>query len=186
MQIISVFIFQNSKLEGDAVLFYWPGIPPALSEIVEQAQHMFINFHSRLKLIERDNVCHCEVCQITGELTLKFIAHYGRVDKLNIQKFDKIMGKEVILAHRLLKNHLTSTEYLLLTNKLFNKCIINIVDHRALIKMEDHTEIYKNFGVVPLKYISLASLRATISDPPESLKMTDKTINALSSQGCLT
>lgn len=147
---------------------------------------MFIEFHSRLKLIERDNACQCEVCQITSELTLKFIAHYGAVNKLKIDKFDRILGKEVILAHRLLKNHLPSSEYLLLTKKLFNKCAVNLVDNQTLIKMENHIEIYKNFGEVPVKYFSFAPLRATIPDPPESLKMTDKTINALSSHGCLT
>ncbi len=93
-----------SEIEGDAVLFYRKGDPPKLSELISQAKKMFLDFHTHLKIIQRDNVCQCGACRSAVKLTLKFVSHYGSLEEVTIQNFSKIMGSDVILAHRLLKN----------------------------------------------------------------------------------
>ena len=46
-----------SEFEGDAVLFFRPGAPPPLADLVEQARRMFVGFHTQLKRFEYAHVC---------------------------------------------------------------------------------------------------------------------------------
>lgn len=111
---------QVSEIEGDAVLFYKKGTPPTLNDILEQSKNMFKAFHYYLKIIDRDNVCHCGACRSASKLTLKFIVHFGTLKEVVVQNFAKIMGSDVILAHRLLKNNIPNNEYILLTDQYFD------------------------------------------------------------------
>jgi class 3 adenylate cyclase len=45
-----------SEVEGDALLFYRKGKPIAFDEMTQQCLGMFQNFHSKLKLVERDTI----------------------------------------------------------------------------------------------------------------------------------
>ena len=52
---------------------------------------------------------------VASNLTLKFIAHYGVCKEVPIHNVIKLVGSDVILAHRLLKNNVPEKEYLLLS-----------------------------------------------------------------------
>ena len=115
-----------SEIEGDAVFFYRKGEPPTLHELIEQIKNMFLDFHTQLKVIQRDNVCQCGACRSAVNLSLKFIAHlWAILSETVIQNFTKIMGSDVILAHRLLKNNIGETEYMLLTDKYLQTQEVN-------------------------------------------------------------
>ena len=101
---------QISEIEGDAVLYYKFGEFPTLKEIVLQSKKMFIEFHKFLRVIERDNVCQCGACQTASRLSLKFVTHIGEVKEVAVQKFKKLMGSDVILAHVLLKTNINLLE----------------------------------------------------------------------------
>ena len=81
-----------SEVEGDALLFYNK----------DECTEMFQTFHTQLKLIERDSICQCDVCQTASKLTLKFIVHYGTIKEIRISRFTKASGLAMIVAHRLL------------------------------------------------------------------------------------
>ncbi|MDX1702452.1 MAG: DUF2652 domain-containing protein, partial [Melioribacteraceae bacterium] len=161
-----------SEIEGDAVLFYRMGDAPSLKEIVEQTKKMFIDFHAHLKIIQRDNVCQCGACRSAINLTLKFIVHYGALNETMIGDFAKIIGSDVILAHRLLKNKLDEREYLLLTENYWKRTDPKENDHFELEPFKDHTEVVDNFNDVNLKYTSLSTIRDMIPEPilPEKRK----------------
>lgn len=159
-----------SEIEGDAVLFYRIGDAPSLNEIIEQVKRIFIDFHTHLKVIQRDNVCQCGACRSAINLSLKFIVHYGVLSETVIGNFLKIIGSDVILAHRLLKNNLNVREYLLLTENYWEK---SNADENATIEIEafgDHTEAIANFENIKLKYAELSSLREKIPEPMLSEK----------------
>ena len=52
------------------------------------------------------------------DLTLKVITHYGEFTGYNVKTFNKLIGKDVIVAHQLLKNEIEQHEYWLVTNDL--------------------------------------------------------------------
>jgi hypothetical protein len=154
-----------SEIEGDAVLFYRMGNPPSLKEIVEQVKKMFVDFHTHLKIIQRDNVCQCGACRNAINLTLKFITHYGTLNETVIGNFLKIIGSDVILAHRLLKNKLDSREYLLLTENYWGKANSIKDSSFGLVPFKDHTETIENFESINIKYTTLSSIRKDIPEP---------------------
>lgn len=104
-----------SEIEGDAILFYKIGSLPSFAELSDQIKVMFTKFHEQLHLIERDRVCHCGACSTAINLTLKFLTHSGEITESKIKEHKKLMGKDIIIAHRLLKNNIESDEYILIT-----------------------------------------------------------------------
>jgi hypothetical protein len=105
--------FILAEIEGDAVLFYRKGEPLSRPDLINQCLSIFRNFHTRLKVIERDTICQCGACQNATNLTLKFIVHHGDVKEIRVAHFTKATGIDMIVAHRLLKNNIDSDEYIL-------------------------------------------------------------------------
>ena len=109
-----------SEFEGDAVLFFRT-TPPTLDELMAQAKRMFLNFHLHLREREKARVCQCGACTRMHQLTLKFVAHSGPASTMEIKGHSKFIGRSVIVAHRLLKNSVPATEYLLVTQETLDQ-----------------------------------------------------------------
>src|ERR1041384_5669469 len=107
-----------SEIEGDAVLFYKFGDAPGATEIYRQVEKMFTEFHRQLSAYDRFKYCQCKACISAIDLTLKIITHYGEFTGYNVRNFSKLIGKDVIVAHQLLKNDIDHHEYWLVTNGL--------------------------------------------------------------------
>ncbi len=153
-----------SEIEGDAVLFYRKGDPPKLGELISQAKEMFLDFHTHLKIIQRDNVCQCGACRSAVNLTLKFVSHFGTLEEVTIQNFSKIMGSDVILAHRLLKNHIDDDEYLLITEDYLTTQNNSDAGLDEWVKFHEHKESFNNFKEVQIKYVPLTGIKKEIPD----------------------
>src|SRR4030095_1767302 len=109
-----------SEFEGDAVLFFRT-TPPTLEELLAQAKKMFLNFHLHLREQEKVRVCQCGACARMHKLTLKFIAHCGPASTMAVKGHSKFIGRSIIVAHRLLKNSVPETEYLLVTQETLDQ-----------------------------------------------------------------
>lgn len=107
-----------SEIEGDAILFYRFGEAPPAEALLAQVRRMFVDFHAHLRRYETHRICHCGACKSAHQLTLKFIAHFGPVSLNHIRQHTKLFGKDVIVAHRLLKNDIETHEYALFTTPL--------------------------------------------------------------------
>lgn len=158
-----------SEIEGDAVLTYQFGKPPSYSELTELAKKIFLNFHSQLRIIERDNVCSCGACKGSSKLTLKFITHFGKLKEVEVANFKKLIGADLILAHRLLKNHIPLNEYLLLTEHFFKaqKNSEKIDDTLLTTNIEE----FENFGKVETKYLDFSPFIDEVPRFPKTMKV---------------
>ena len=107
-----------SEVEGDAILFYKLGKLPDLEVAYRQVEKMFLSFHKQLEFYESVRTCHCRACINAIHLTLKIISHYGEFTEYKINNFKKLIGKDIIIAHQLLKNDIPLHEYWLITNNL--------------------------------------------------------------------
>jgi len=112
---------QVSEVEGDAVLFYRFGERPSTEALCKQVEDMFCNFQKQLKNYEGYRMCVCNACKNAINLSLKIITHYGEFSSYNVKDFSKLIGKDVIVAHQLLKNSIDLHEYWLATNSLMIK-----------------------------------------------------------------
>jgi len=107
-----------SEIEGDAILFYKFGEPPSLSILYKQVENMFCMFHRTLIAHQLRKGCQCEACATAVNLTLKVITHYGEFTEYTVKNFSQLFGKDIIVAHQLLKNNIEHHEYWLVTQSL--------------------------------------------------------------------
>ncbi len=107
--------FEISEIEGDAILFYRYGEIVDFDFLISLCERIFMKFHEHLKYYNRDKICHCGACSSAEILSLKFILHFGVISSYTVADRLKLLGKDIILAHRLLKNSIPHHEYILIT-----------------------------------------------------------------------
>ena len=98
-----------SKLEGDAAFAYvvTEAIDPSLlQDVVERT---YFAFRRRLRDIGQASTCDCDACTRMPVLDLKVVAHHGTVIRQRIAGHEELVGADVIVVHRLLKNHVDET-----------------------------------------------------------------------------
>lgn len=100
-----------SEIEGDAALLYKYGRKLRPNDILKQYELMLENFHSAQELVNKE-------FNLDLQLSLKLIAHYGTFGQYELGSFRKLYGAPVIEAHRLLKNSVKSSRYVLITDDL--------------------------------------------------------------------
>ncbi len=110
-----------SEVEGDAILFYKFGAMPDIERLYAQVERMFCDFHSHLLTFNRHRLCQCQACSTAVDLSLKVVTHYGEFTGYNVRNFSKLIGKDVIVAHQLLKNDIPEHEYWLVTPGLLSE-----------------------------------------------------------------
>ncbi len=110
------------EIEGDAAFLYRrvdSDEPEVLvAEVQRLACAMHAAFHREREYVAR-NLCPCKGCKETANLTLKFVAHVGDIATQTIRQRLKLVGIDVILVHRMLKNPVTVREYVLLSEDLY-------------------------------------------------------------------
>jgi hypothetical protein len=153
-----------SEIEGDAILFYKYGDPPQLKELYSQVEKMFCAFHKHLKAYDNRRFCQCTACCGAINLSLKVITHYGEFTGYNVKNFSKLIGKDIIVAHQLLKNDVEQHEYWLVTPGVSGEKIPEELGQRLhWYKSEKQTET----GVIPFQYAQLGYLKDNLHpDPP--------------------
>jgi hypothetical protein len=156
--------FVLSEVEGDALLLYHKGEPIDADALVRLCLGMFERFHTQLKIIERDSVCHCGACKTASNLSLKFVAHHGMVQEIKVMQFTKCSGLDMVVAHRLLKNKIASDEYILVTPSCFD--VSSIKESLGALAWERSSDEYPAIGTIEYHYAPLAGFKLTISDPP--------------------
>lgn len=157
-----------SEIEGDAVLFYKFGDAPAAETLYSQVEKMFNQFHRYLAAYNQRRICQCRACKSAVELTLKVITHYGEFTGYTVKNFSKLIGKDIILAHQLLKNDIEHHEYWLVTDKLLPDDTVSGLP--AWISWKRSRKQTEN-GEVPFKYAYLTPLKKDI--PPEPVPQLD-------------
>ncbi len=107
-----------SQVEGDAILFISGLTTP---EVINALEGTFVAFHRRLRDMKTVTTCPCNACANIGILKLKFVVHHGRFSRQRLGNVEQLHGADVIIPHRLLKNHVPSREYLLVTDAVLER-----------------------------------------------------------------
>ena len=156
---------QLSEIEGDALLFYRKGKAPTVSEMMSQVQSMYTKFHEYLKKLDTHRICNCGACSSSNNLTIKFVAHYGEVAENHVKDRYVLFGKEVIVAHRLLKNEIPSNSYGLFSHNLLSACDTwNKLPEVAWSDVVEMEEEY-DFGKANYCYVELKPLMEKVAEP---------------------
>jgi hypothetical protein len=132
------------EVEGDAVFALGVDgtvVPPAL--LLDVLQAGLAGFRERQRELEADTSCSCNACRGVSRLRLKMIGHHGAYLEQRVRGRLQAAGRDVILAHRLLKNGLRRTsDYTLLTRPALAHMDVD----PARVGLLPHTERYEHFG----------------------------------------
>jgi hypothetical protein len=174
-QLLEVLIGANdsdlqiSEIEGDAILFYKFGEPGELGALYKQVEKMFKAFHQYLIGYDNRKICQCKACISAVNLTLKVITHYGEFTSYTVKQFNKLIGKDVIVAHQLLKNDIPQHEYWLVT-KTVDKQPAELTEwmHWSTSSKESES------GEIKFYYTQLAPLKDDIPKPTHEAELSKK------------
>jgi len=74
---------------------------------VEMIEDTYVAFRRAIDLMVLNTTCQCNACANINALDLKFFLHYGAFGIQKLDSHNEIVGADVIVIHRLLKNHVT-------------------------------------------------------------------------------
>ena len=96
--------FRLAKFEGDAIFAVAVEDLPAGPDVLECLRACYASFRERLAAAGTDWTCTCDACYLGG-LDLKFVLHHGDYVAQSIAGREELLGPDVNIVHRLLKNH---------------------------------------------------------------------------------
>lgn len=182
-ELLEVLINSNdtglevSEIEGDAILFYKYGDIPAFETLYQQVEKMFCQFHKHLMAYEFRRYCQCEACRSAISLSLKVITHYGEFAGYTIKNFNKLIGRDVIVAHQLLKNDIQQHEYWLVTKNILPAG--NPTELKQWMTWYNSVKQTEN-GAIPYHYAQLGALKNEIQPDPSPRLGLNKKVKVIS------
>lgn len=163
------------EVEGDALFLSAPhgehGVPAGSSGWLPSALAMYQAFHTRQEWMAAHNLCVCDACRQIGKLQVKFVVHIGEVVTQRIRDREKLVGVDVIAVHRMLKNTVPASEYILMSEPLYQHLEPKLRDQAIFVEQEleglGRMPLYfLEFDVLPIEppVVPEPTLRARIRD----------------------
>jgi Protein of unknown function (DUF2652) len=101
--------FRLAKLEGDAAFTFAVTDRIDGSLLLDTIERCYFGFRRRRRDVHQANTCGCNACLHIPDLDLKFVVHHGEILRQRIAGGEELLGSDVILAHRLLKNDVVAS-----------------------------------------------------------------------------
>jgi uncharacterized protein YndB with AHSA1/START domain len=136
--------FKLSKLEGDAAFVYALTEQVDGSILMDSIEGCYFAFRQRLLSIQQASTCECNACALIPNLNLKLVAHHGSIVMQKVAGRSELVGSDVIVVHRLLKNTISEPAYAFISDACMD---LTGLDPPAL-NMRRHTETYEHVGEV--------------------------------------
>jgi uncharacterized protein YndB with AHSA1/START domain len=130
-----------AKLEGDAV--FCCGVDESL---LDNLQDCYSAFARRQRTITLNTSCRCDACRRISDLDLKFVAHHGSFVEHEVAGRKELVGPDVIVVHRMLKNSVAERLGLRGYALLSDACVTSLGLERAGLR--EHSERYDDIGEV--------------------------------------
>ena len=175
-----------SRLEGDAVISYAPEASflqgQTMVEIIESTYVKFREARQRMRL---NTICTCNACQNIPNLDLKFFVHHGTYVLQNMANFTELVGKDVNIAHRLLKNNIREETGISAYAAYTEAAVEALGIHEFAEEMQEHMEEFPDVGEVKLHVQDLLPVwqreskwRRVFVDPEDAAFVTETEIPA--------
>ena len=106
--VANTSVMRTAKLEGDAVFCHAPAGDIDGAALVDTIESCYFAFTKRLRTIAHLTTCACNACSKLDGLDLKFVVHCGQYATHVVADSEELVGYDVILVHRLLKNRVAA------------------------------------------------------------------------------
>jgi hypothetical protein len=137
---------------GDCLFLYSDRNDPP-DEVFTYLRLVYENFKESLEEIAAGSTCRCGACDRSSDLALKFVVHSGEFATQQIAGRQELIGADIVVAHRLLKNSIPFREYV-----LFSTSVADVAKASGLAA-ESGRENYEDVGGVDYVYVDLSPVR---------------------------
>src|SRR6266700_1583635 len=96
--------FRLAKLEGGAAFTYMTAEKVDGSMLLDTIERCYFGFRRRRRDVRQATSCECKACAQIPDLDLKFVAHHGSAIRQMVAGRQELLGSDVVVVHRLLKN----------------------------------------------------------------------------------
>jgi hypothetical protein len=172
------------KLEGDAVFAHVPKSKIQRDEtLLEMMESTYLAFRDRVEGIRRRTTCQCNACKAIPTLDLKFILHFGEYLLQNVSGITELVGSDVNLTHRLLKNHVSEATgwkaYALFTDAGLKQVKVKLENLHEQVESYAHLGEVKTYSLdLHTRYKELIESRQRFISPEEADATITRTISA--------
>jgi hypothetical protein len=138
--------FRLAKLEGDAAFAY--ALTDAIdgSALLDGVEKTYFAFRRRLRDIANATSCRCNACVLMPGLDLKVVVHHGLIVRHRVAGREELVGSDVIVAHRMLKNHVVERTGIPAYALFSEGCVAAMTVDPAALGMREHSEAYDDLG----------------------------------------
>jgi hypothetical protein len=147
--------FTLSKVEGDAVFAFARDDEdlPRGAALLDCLSACYRSFRDRLEGAKEIWMCRCAACARVDGLDLKFVLHAGGYVVQSIGGGRELVGPEVVMAHRLLKNHAAEiighSAYALITEVAASRLAVPAGGAHGM------TEVYEHYPPIAVRVYPL-------------------------------
>jgi len=148
--------FVISGFRGDAIFMYLPDSNFATPQtVLESLENLYFVFADTLRQMQFNTTCTCRACQNMKNLDLKMVVHHGEYVVQKLGDREELMGADVIVPHRMLKNHVIE-ETGILCYALFSEEAAEALNLAEFAHpLVPHKENYEHIGEVNMQVYDL-------------------------------
>ncbi len=142
---------QISNYQGDAILSYAPSESALKGQaIIDCLESIYSAFIQRRDEVHHNATCDCRACQNIPTLDLKLFVHHGEYVMTNMRGKQELSGKDVIIAHRIMKNDVKEKTGVR-AYALFTESAVSALDLTHMqTEMIAHSETYDHIGEIKM------------------------------------
>ncbi len=140
--------FRLAKLEGDAAFTF--AITEKLdgSLLLDTIERCYFRFRRRRRDMSQATSCECNACVRIPDLNLKFVVHHGTILRQRVAGQEELLGPDVILVHRLLKNDVIASTGIEAYALFSQQCVDAMDIDVSALGMRASSETYEHIGAV--------------------------------------
>ena len=140
--------FRLAKLEGDAAFSYLLTERIDGSQLLDTVERTYFAFRRRLRDIAQATACECNACVLMPRLDLKVLGHHGSIVRHRVAGREELVGTDVIVAHRLLKNHVVERLHIPAYAMFSDACVAAMSIDPDALGMTEYRDDYEGIGEV--------------------------------------
>ena len=175
-----------SRLEGDAVISYAPEASFLQGQtMVEILENTYVSFREARQRMKLNTTCSCNACQNIPNLDLKFFVHHGSYVLQVVTNYTELVGSDVNVAHRLLKNRINEDTGISAYAAYTKEAVDALGIHEFAAEMVEHGETFPDVGEVHVYVEDLAPIwkreslrRRVFVEPDDAMFITEAEIPA--------
>lgn len=146
-----------SGFRGDAIFMYIPETSFMQPQsVLEALENLYCAFSSTREQMQYHTTCTCRACRGIAQLDLKAVVHYGSYLVQRMGDRDELLGADVIVPHRMLKNRVIEQTGIQ-AYALFTEAAVQALGLRELCDtLHDYADSYEHIGEVKMVVYDLS------------------------------